>query len=316
MAIYVVRRLLIAVLLVYVVATLVFLMLHFVPGDVALIILGSEAGADPAAVAALRAKLGLDRPLQAQYVRWLGGLLRRDIGRSLVTDQPVSEILMSRFLRSLELVIASLLLSVTVGIPVGVLSAVRRESFWDYGVTTLGLAGFSAPVFVVGLLLALLFSIELKWLPPGGYVSFTQSPVEHLSRVILPTVTLTLPNAAIAMRMTRSCLLEVLVQDYVRTARSKGLHEQVVIYRHALRNALIPVVAIVGTQLGTMLGGSVLVESVFNYPGLSHMLVVATARRDAPVIQGILMLIAIAFVLINLAVDLTYAALDPRIRYQ
>lgn len=312
---FLVQRLAIAVVLVLLVATVVFALIHLMPGDPVLVILGSERTPDPAVVEAVRAKLGLDQPLAVQYARWLGNLLRLDFGSSLVDNRPVWDTLAERLPRTLELVLLAVVLSCLVGIPMGVLAALRRNQAPDTVLSLLAAAGISTPVYVVGTLLVLLFGVTLRWLPVAGYVAFAESPAQHIQRLILPVIALSLGPTAIIMRLTRSSLLDVLGQDYVRTARAKGLHNQVVIYHHAVRAALIPVVTAIGLQMGILIGGSVLVEYIFNWPGLSTLLVTAIGRRDYPIVQGVILVSSSLFILINLVVELMYGYLDPRIRY-
>lgn len=313
---YVLRRLAIAVVLTGVVATLVFFALHMLPGDPALVALGGQdASPDPEAVEAMRHKLGLDRPLWLQFVDWFSRLLRGDLGASLYNGRPVALDLALRLGRTLELVIPATLLGTLLGIPLGVFAAVHRGRMLDPIASVLALVGFSIPVFVLGVALVWVFALELNLLPASGYVPFLQNPSQFLRYLALPTVTLSFGMLSTTMRMTRSCLLEQLGADYVRTARSKGLNERAVVYRHALRNALLPVTTVVGLQIGLMLGGSVLVEYIFNWPGMSNLLVRAVGLRDYPVVQGILLVIAFVFIGINLAADIVYGVLDPRVRY-
>jgi peptide/nickel transport system permease protein len=311
---YILRRLAQAAALVFVVATLVAVFIHLIPGDPVYVILG-ETNVTPERVAAVRAELGLDRPVLVQYADWLGGLLRGDFGDSLTSGRPIGGDLLLRLPRTLELILVSTLLSVLVGIPLGVLAATHRNRAPDLAVSTLALVGVSAPVFVVGTLLLLLFGVIWGILPATGYVPFTEDPLRHLKHLILPSVTLATLETAIVLRMTRSSMLEVLAEDYVRTARAKGLDGRLVLYGHALRNALIPVLTIVGIQIGSALGGTVLVELIFNWPGLSTYLVTGINQRDYPVVQAVVLVIATLFILLNLLTDLVYAVVDPRIRY-
>jgi peptide/nickel transport system permease protein len=311
---YTIRRLLQAVALVFVVATLVALFIHAIPGDPAYVILG-ENNVTPERVAAVRKSLGLDQPVPLQYAGWLGGVLRGDFGESLISGRSIGGDLLLRLPRTLELVLVSTLLSVLVGIPLGVVAATNRNALPDLVVSTLTLIGVSAPVFVVGTLLVLVVGVQWGILPAAGYVPFGEDPIGHIQHLILPSVALATLETAIVLRMTRSSMLEVLAEDYVRTARAKGLAGRVVVYGHALRNALIPVLTIVGVQIGSALGGTVLVELIFNWPGLSSYLVTGINQRDYPVVQAVVFLIASLFILLNLLTDLCYAVVDPRIRY-
>jgi len=303
---YIVRRLLYAVPVMLVVSIIVFGILHIAPGDPATMLAGEDAR--PEDVAAIKAKYGLDQPLYVQYGVWLADVLHGDLGKSLVTRRAVLAEVTARMPATAELAIASLLVAVTVGMIVGVISATRQYSLMDHGIMIVALLGVSVPVFWLGLMLILLFSVELHWFPTGGAGTFMQ--------LVLPALTLGASSTAIIARMTRSSMLEVVRQDYIRTARSKGLKERVVTIRHALKNALIPVVTVVGIEFGYLLGGAVITETVFARPGLGRLLVSSITSRDFPVVQGTLMLLAGSFVLVNLLVDIVYGYLDPRIRYE
>lgn len=301
--------------LLLVVATIIFFLIHFVPGDPALTIVGEE-NASPEKLAAVRSALGLDRPLLLQYTTWLLRIVRGDLGRSFVTARPVGLDLALRLPRTFELIAAAVLLAVVMGTPLGALAARRRNSGLDLTASVVALLGISAPVFVTGTLMVLLLSVHLRVLPSSGWTAFAGNPAEHIARLLMPAVVLSLAMSAVIMRMTRSSLLEVILQDYIRTARAKGLSERAVLFRHALRNSLIPVVTVVGVQMGNLLGGSVIVEEVFAWPGVSTYLITGISQRDYPVVQGVVLVICLAFVLINLGVDLLYGFLDPRIKYE
>jgi len=303
---YIIRRLLYVFPVMLAVSLLVFAILHVAPGDPAALLAGEDAR--PEDVATVRAKYGLDQPLYVQYGVWLGNVLRGDLGRSIVTRRPVLNEITSRLPSTVELAIASLLIAVIVGMAAGVISATRQYSLLDYATMVLALGGISVPIFWLGLMLIFIFAVELRWFPTGGTGS-----IRHLA---LPAITLGAASTAIIARMTRSSMLEVIRQDYIRTARAKGLRERAVILRHALKNALIPVVTVVGLQFGYLLGGAVLTETVFSRPGLGRLLVSSITSRDFPVVQGTLMLLAVSFVVVNLLVDLLYGYLDPRIRYE
>jgi len=314
MARYVARRLLQAAALVFVVASIVAIFIHLLPGDPAYNIV-PEGQATPDRVALVRQQLGLDQPLLVQYARWIGHAVRGDLGVSLFTSRSVTGDLASRLPRTLELTLVAVALGTLVGVPLGMIAALRRNGVADWLVSLVGIIGIAVPVFVVGTLLVLVFGITLKWLPSSGFVAFTESPGGHVQRLVLPAVTLALLIVATTLRMTRSALLEVLGAEYVRTARAKGLAESVVVRRHALRNALLPVIAATGLQLGSLLGGSVIVEFVFNWPGVGSYLIEGISRRDYPVVQGVVLVIATFFILLNLVTDLTYAVVDPRVSY-
>jgi peptide/nickel transport system permease protein len=310
---YILRRLLQMIPVLFLVSLIVFSLIHLTPGDPATSMLGEEA--TPEAVAALRQKLGLDRSLPEQYVRWLGAVMQGDLGRSIRSNQPVSQAIMDRLPVTIELSLIAVLISLSIAIPTGIISAMRRNSAIDTTSTTVALLGVSLPNFFLAILLIFLFSLKLGWLPPIGYTPFLDNPAENLKRMLMPAITLGTALAAIVMRMTRSSLLEVLDQDYVRTARAKGLTESSMVRRHALRNAMIPVVTVVGLQVGGLLGGAIITESIFVLPGIGRLLVDSIFQRDFPLVQGVVLFAALAFLLANLAVDLLYAFLDPRIRY-
>jgi len=302
---YLARRLLLAVPSLLIVTVLIFVVLRAVPGDPATLLAGEFATSD--VVAQIRAKWGLDRPLPVQYGVFLGHLLRGDLGHSIVSDLPVSEEILQRFRVTLVLAAAALAVALSVGLTAGILSATRPYTAWDTGSMLVAMLGVSTPVFWSGMLLILLFAVVLGWLPSEGVSSWRS--------FVLPAVSLGYFTSGVIARQTRSAMLDVLRQDFVRTARSKGLANRVVINRHALPNALIPVVTIVGLEFGRMLGGAILTETVFSLPGLGSFLIISIAKRDYPVIQGIVLWLALVFVLINMLVDVSYAALDPRVRH-
>lgn len=303
---YLARRLTIMVPLLVGVSMIVFVLIRLIPGDPAELMASQWATADD--IAQVRRAWGLDQPLPIQYGVFLGNLLRGDLGRSVASGVPVAREIAARYPATLLLAAASMAVAVGIGGMAGVVSARRPYSWWDHAAMILALVGVSTPAFWAGLMLILLFSVVLGWLPASGMGS-----VRHL---VLPAVTLGMVAAGIIARQTRSSMLDVLSQDYVRTAWAKGLAESAVTYRHALKNALIPVVTIVGLQFGTLLGGSVVVESVFAWPGMGRLLVDAVMVRDYPIVQAAVLLFAATFACINLLVDLAYGLLDPRIRYE
>lgn len=313
---YIIRRTLMAFLLMVGVATVIFVLIHLVPGDVVVAMLDETSVMDAEQIAAVRHRLGLDLPLHVQYVTWLSGVARGDLGDSLVSGRPVMKDVMIRFPRTLELVVVSMIWAVAVGIPAGTLAGAKRNQVSDLIVSILGLLGLSLPSFVIGTLLLLVFGLWLRWFPSAGFVPISKDLVGHLRLIVLPSLTLGVGIAATIMRMTRGSLLEVLQEDYIRTARAKGLSEKIVYFRHALRNALVPVITTAGVSMGSLLGGTVIVESIFNWPGLSSMLITGVNLRDYPVVQGTVLVIAGGFVFVNLAVDVINACLDPRIRYE
>ncbi len=310
---YLVRRLALMVPVAFLVSVAVFALIHLTPGDPARIILGEEG--TPEAVAALRHELGLDRPLPEQYVFWITRVVRGDLGRSLRTHQPVVQAIGERLPASFELGLAALTWSLLIAIPLGTVAALRRGSPIDVAATGFTIAGVSVPNFFVGLLLILVMSVTLRLLPPGGFTPLTQSIPDNLRRLILPAITLGTAGAAINMRFTRSSMIEVLRQDYIRTARAKGANWVRVITGHALKNALIPVVTIVGIQVGGIIEGAIVTESVFSWPGVGKLAIDGIFGKDYTIIQGIVLIAAFSFMLANLLVDLAYAWLDPRISY-
>lgn len=310
------RRLALTLAMAWVVATIVFLALHMVPGDPAELLLStSGAMPDPASVAELREKLGLDRPLLAQYGHFLGSLARGDLGNSLVDDYPVMQEIALRLPRTLELILAGALIAIVIGVPAGVYAAVHRGGAFDRVASWITALLLAIPVFVVGTLLVLLLAQTLRLMPAGGYMPFSQDPAQHLKLLTLPAIAIAKGLAAVLFRMTRAATLDALAHDYVRTARAKGLAPRRVLVVHVLRNALNPVVTVLGLQMGTLLGGTVLVEYVFNWPGLSTPLLRAVEGRDYPMVVGIILTISVLFLLINLLVELLHAAIDPRVQH-
>lgn len=309
------RRLATSLLLLAAIASVVFFALHAVPGDPAEILL-STGGTSPdaASVAALRLRLGLDQPILTQYVAFMSGVLRGDFGTSLVDDYPVAAEIALRLPRTLELVFAGAALGVLIGLPTGVAAALGRDGPFDRIASGIAALLLAVPVFVLGTLLVLLFAQTLRWMPAGGYVAFARDPVQHLVLLSLPALAIGKGLVAMVFRMTRSSVLDVLARDHVRTARAKGLSPRRVLLRHVVRNALSPVVTVLGLQMGTLLGGTVLVEYVFNWPGLSTPLLRAVEGRDYPMVVGIVLTVSGLFLLINLAMEIVYALLDPRVR--
>ena len=314
MVTYVLRRLFGVIPVLILVALISFLLIHIVPGDPALIMLGNDAS--PARLEALRGQLGLDRSLPAQFAIWLGQVLHGNLGESFFLGRPVAQALLERLPATLQLAVLSFVFSLIIGIPAGLLAAVRQNTWRDQLIMTAAVGGVSIPNFWLGLAMILLFSVQLGWFPSGGYVPLWEDFWQGLRILILPSISLGLMQAALIARMARSSMLEVLRQDYVRTARAKGQRPSLVILKHALKNAMIPIVTTVGTAFGVLLGGAVVVEIVFTYPGLGRLVVLAVQRRDYPLVQGALLLTAVIYVLVNLAVDLLYGVFDPRIRYE
>jgi len=302
---YLIKRLLSTIPVLLGISLLLFFMLRLLPGDPAQVLAGQMAS--PQEIENIRHQLGLDRPIYEQYAKYLSRLARFDLGRSARTQNPVTEEIWARLPNTLLLAVVAISLACLFGIPAGIISAVRPYTWIDYLVTTSALFGMSMPVFWLGLMLVVLFSVILKWLPAGGTGSW-----QH---VILPSFTLAAFVVAFIARMTRSTMLETLSQDFTTTARSKGLQERVVVIKHALKNALIPIITVVGLQFGLLLGGAVLTETVFAWPGLGRLIVDSILARDYPVIQGTILIFGLLYIMVNLAVDLLYALVDPRIRY-
>ncbi len=295
------------------VSVLVFCLQQLMPGDPALILAGEERG-NPAVLAQIRQQLWLDRSLPVQYLHWVGNIARGNLGYSWRTRQPVSQLIAEKLPVTAQLGVMAFAIAVLIGIPAGVVAAVRRNGPWDYIANAIGLAGLSTPNFWLGIMLILLISVDLGWLPPSGYVPLTQDVWRSLATTIMPAFVLGNAIAAILMRHTRSAMLSTLDQDYVRTARSKGLSNSRVILRHALRNALIPVVTLGALEMGTLLSGAVLTEQVFSIPGFGKMVVDAVFNRDYPVVQGVVLVTAFLFILLNLLADILYVLINPRLR--
>jgi peptide/nickel transport system permease protein len=312
---YVARRLVLTIPVLVGVSLLVFSMVRLIPGDIVDLLIGPElyVGADYRAE--LRAKYGLDQPIYVQYVRWVGEIVRGNFGASLRNNEPVIGTILRRLPITVELALLSVALSAIVAIPLGVVSAVRRNSTTDFVARLLAMVGLSVPNFWLAAMLLLISSVLFRWQPSLRLVPLWEDPLTNLSQLLMPTVSLSLALMAIVMRMTRSSMLEVLRQDYIQTARAKGLLPRVILVRHALKNAFIPVITILGVQLGALLGGTVLIEVIFGLPGIGRLLIDAINTRDYPMLQGTVLFIAVAFVMVNLLVDLLYAYLDPRIRY-
>ena len=311
---YILRRLIQSLFIIWGCATLVFFMLRLIPGDPVVQMLGPEY--TPEAAEALRVKLGLDEPFHIQYLRWFGNVLTGDLGGSIATGETVADIIATGLPKTLSLATLSFLIAATIAVPAGIVAALRRNSVFDYGASIIAFVGVSMPSFWFGILLILIFAVRLRWLPAIGYAELTEDGfVDWLERLILPSLAIGAGYSAILMRFVRAGLLEVLGSDYVRTARAKGVREHAVVLRHALRNSLIPVVTVIGIQLALLLSGAVVIETVFSIRGIGRILVGAIFDRDYPIVQGVILLIAVIFVLANLIVDIVYTFLDPRIRY-
>ena len=310
---YVARRVLATIPVMGIVALFVFSLLYIAPGDPAAIIAGDQA--TPADVDRIRAGLGLDRPFLVRFGGWLWDVLRGDLGVSIFTNLPVTHMIGQRLEPTLSLMVLTLILSVGVAVPLGVLAAWTHGSLLDRAVMMLAVFGFSVPVFVVGYLLAYVFALQLEWFPVQGYTPISQGIGPWLRNLVLPAVALGGVYIALIARITRATMLEVLSQDYVRTARAKGLGSGSVLFLHALKNAAVPIITVIGLGVALLIGGAVVTESVFAIPGLGRLVVDAILRRDYPVIQGVVLLFSFTYVLVNLGVDLLYTVFDPRIRY-
>jgi peptide/nickel transport system permease protein len=301
------------ILVLFGISVVVFVMLKLAPGDPAATLLGIQA--TPEELARVRRAMGLDQPWPVQFGIWLGNALRGDLGVSYISKKPVAELIATRFPVTLELTIFAMLLAAAIGIPAGVLSASRRYTGLDYFITSFALFGVSMPSFWFGILLILLFSLYLGWLPASGYAPIQHGLAEHLKHIFMPALSLGLFLSGSLARFTRSSMVETLAQDYIRTGRAKGLAERAIVYRHALKNALIPTVTVLGLQFGFLMGGAVIIEQVFAYPGVGWLVLIAVSQRDYPVVQGVVLLVAAVFAMSNLLVDIAYTWLNPKIRY-
>jgi peptide/nickel transport system permease protein len=313
MSTYILNRIVTMVPVLLLVSVVIFSLIHLTPGDPVVAMLGEEA--TPEARDNLRRQLGLDQPLPVQYGTWLAKVLTGDLGRSIRTNQPVAQAIYERLPVTVELAILAMAFGLVIAIPAGVIAATRRGGFADISSTILCLLGVSMPNFLVAVFLVYIFSLQLRWLPPIGYTNPFQDLTANLQGMIMPAITLGSFAAAATARLTRSTLLEVLNQDYIRTGLAKGLSEAVVIRRHAMKNAMIPVVTVVGLQLGNLLGSAIVTETIFALPGIGRLVVDSIYQRDFPLVQGVVLYSAVIFLVVNLLVDLLYAYLDPRIRY-
>ena len=310
---YVLKRVLAAVPVMGFVALFVFLLLRLTPGDPAAIIAGDNA--TPEQLDRIRETLGLNDPLHVQFFSWIGRVLQGDLGTSVISGQPVAEMIAGRLEPTLSLALTTITLSVAIAVPLGVIAAWRQGTLVDRFVMALSVLGFSVPVFVIGYVLIQIFAVDLGWLPVQGFRSVTEGVGPFAARIVLPTATLTCLYIALIARITRTSMLEVLGEDYVRTARAKGLAERRVLMGHALRNCAVPILTVIGIGVALIISGVVVTESVFNLPGLGRLTVDAVLARDYPVIQAVILLASLLYVVINLAIDIAYSVLDPRIRY-
>ncbi|CUB00820.1 ABC transporter permease [Pannonibacter indicus] len=310
---YIFRRILAVIPVVLCVAIFVFLLLRLTPGDPAAILAGDAA--TPEQLEKIRTSLGLNEPLLTQFITWAGHLAEGDLGISLISNVPVTDLIAQRIWPTINIAVMTIILAVLIAVPMGVLAAWRHRTWTDYAVMAFSVLGFSIPVFVIGYLFIQVFSLQLRWLPVQGYTAPSQDFGKFLTRAILPCLTLATIYIALIARMTRASMLEVLGEDYIRTARAKGLKEKAVLFRHALRNASVPILTIIGTGFALLISGVVVTESVFNIPGIGRLTVDAILARDYPVIQAMILLTSAIYVFINLMIDVAYSLLDPRIRY-
>jgi peptide/nickel transport system permease protein len=309
---FLVRRAVISALTLLLISLIVFAGVRMIPGDPARVLAGTDA--DAAGLQEIREKYGLNDPLPVQYLRWLGLALRGDLGESIRTRQPVAATVAIKLPITIELALLSLLVALAIALPAGIVAAMRRNTAWDVLASAVSLCGVSIPNFWLGIMLILLISVHLGWLPASGFVPLAEDPLGNLKRMVMPAFVLGTGLAAVLMRQTRNAMIEVLSQDYIRTARAKGLAQPAVVIRHALRNGLIPVVTILGLQMGALMGGAVVTEQIFVLPGFGRLIVEAVFTRDYPLVQGVVLITASSYVLINLLVDVSYTILNPRIR--
>ena len=314
MGIYLLKRFFILLLTLILVSIAIFAVLLVIPSDPAQIILGIHA--TPETLQTLRHQLGLDRPVFLRYLGYMKSLAMGDLGHSITYDVPISSLIFSRLQVTIPLAIFSMVFAIVLSIPMGIYSSLHRNRVGDYGIMVFSQIGLAVPAFWAGILLILLFAVNLHWFPAGGFHPWQADPFRTLKSLLLPALSLGFVRAAVLTRMTRCAMLEVLVEDYIRTAQSKGLPKRWVVYKHALRNAIIPVVTIVGLQAGDLLAGAIIIENVFHLPGVGRLVFEAIGQRDLPVIQGVVLLIAMMIVVINFFMDVGYRYLDPRIRYE
>lgn len=310
---YIIRRLLALIPVLLVVAVVCFVIIHLTPGDPASVILGSQATEGD--LERLREQLGLNLPIYEQFFNWFLGVLQGDLGNSIFMDMTVSQAILEYLGPTVSLSLLAQTIAILISIPLGIIAATRRGSIFDQTIMMFSLIGISVPSFIIGLYFILTFAVQLGWLPAAGYQPLSSGIIEHLKTIIMPALSLGIMQGALITRMTRASMLEVFNQNYIRTAEAKGLKNIVVTYKHALRNAFIPILTVIGFSFATLIGGAVVTEMVFNIPGIGKLIVNSVLRRDYEVIQGTVLLIATSYVLINLIVDILYAYIDPRVRY-
>ena len=310
---YLIKRVAAAIPVLFVVSVMVFLFLHIIPGDPATAVLGRNASAED--IEALRLEMGLDRPLPAQYAAWLGKAVKGDLGISVISGRSISGSILERLPHTMALAMLAIVIAVSIAIPSGVIAAVKQNTLADRAVMLFSLLGVSLPSFWVGILFIILFSVQLNWFPASGYVSIHENLFQGLRYLFLPSLSLALVMAAVSARMARSSMLEELRQDYIRTARAKGLGRWAVVIRHGLKNAMIPVITVIGLDFGWLLGGTVVIETVFGIPGMGRLVVYSILNRDYPMVQGVILYMAVIYMLVNLLVDFIVTMMNPRIRY-
>lgn len=311
---YAVRRLLYGIVVLFIMVTFVFVVMRLVPGDVVKLQLADAGAVTEEQIEAIEAELGLDKSIGAQLLDWASHAIRGDLGTSLWSKQPVTEMILERLPVTLQLTGMAVVIAIVIGIPIGVISAVKHHSFVDNFLRITAIGGLSIPNFWLGLILITVLSIFLNWIPPLGYQPFTENPIVNFQQMILPAIVLAVALSASIIRMTRSALLEVLHSDFIRTVRAKGAKERLVIYKHALRNSLVSIITLIGLQIGTLLGGTVVLESIFSLPGLGSLIFETVSARDYPVVQSTVLVFGGMFLLVNLFVDMMYGWVDPRIR--
>lgn len=311
MSAYIVRRLVQVIPVLILVSIIVFVMIRLIPGDPAIVLLGTDV--TPEQIDAERVKMGLDQPIYVQYVIWAGNMIRGDFGNSFINNYPVSQLILKKFPATLELSLAALLVAMLLSLPFGIISALDNGRWPDRLITLYNSLAMGIPSFWLGILLILVFALHLKWLPPSGFADIVESPTEGIRYIVMPAMTLGVFISAVWARFIKSSILETIHQDYVRTAHSKGLPQNLVMTRHVLRNAMIPVITVVGLNFGSLLGGAVITESIFDWPGVGRLLVQSLLTRDYSIVQALIMIAVLVYLMVNLVTDLLYAVVDPRI---
>jgi len=311
---YIFRRLLYGGIVLFIMVIFIFVVMRAIPGDVVMLQLADASNVSEEQIAALKTELGLDKSIAGQFMDWLKGVFQGDFGQSLWSSRSVSEMIAARLPVTLELTFLSSIIAILIGIPIGVISAVKHNTMTDHLLRIVSIGGISIPNFWIGLVVLLFLSLVFNWIPPLGYQSFTANPIVNMQQMFLPAFCLAITLCASIVRMTRSSILEIMHSDFIRTVRSKGVKESIVVYKHSLRNSLISVITIIGLQIGTLLGGAVVIESIFSLPGLGNLIFESVNSRDYPVVQASVLIFGAMFLLVNLLVDITYGWIDPRIR--